>query len=97
MVTDSSTQKLRVKCKDSNYEWRLYAKIVGNSWAIMKCLYQQIYRATAARVDHAQLTAKMIVNIIREDVEKDQTITIKQVHALIKNIYPGVNPKYNKL
>jgi hypothetical protein len=59
VVTDSSTQKLRVKCKDPNCEWRLYAKIVDNSWAIMKCPYQHICRVTAARVDHAQLTAKM--------------------------------------
>jgi hypothetical protein len=50
----------------------------------MKCSYQHIYRTTAAR-------------IIREDVEKDQTITIKQVHALIRNVYSGVNSKYNKL
>jgi hypothetical protein len=96
VVTDSSIQKLRVKCKDPNCEWRLYAKTVGNSWAIMKCPYQHICRATAARVDHAQLT-KMIAYIICEDVEKDQTITIKQVHAFIRKVYPGVNPKYNKL
>jgi hypothetical protein len=63
----------------------------------MKCLYQHICRVTTARVYHAQLTAKMITDIIREDVEKDQTITIKQVHGLIRNVYPGVNPKYNKL
>jgi hypothetical protein len=30
-----------------------------------------IYRTTAIRVVHAQLTAKMIADIIREDVEKD--------------------------
>jgi hypothetical protein len=63
----------------------------------MKCPYQHICRATATRVDHTQLTAKMNVDIIREDVEKDQTITIKQVRALIRKFYPGVNPKYNKL
>jgi hypothetical protein len=63
----------------------------------MKCLYQYICRATAGRVDHAQLTTKMIMDIIHEDVEKDQTITIKQVHVLIRKTYQGVNPKYDKL
>jgi hypothetical protein len=40
----------------------------------MKCPYKHICRAIAARVDYAQLTAKMIVNVIREDVEKDHYI-----------------------
>jgi hypothetical protein len=39
----------------------------------------------------------MIMNVIREDVEKDHSITVKQVRALVRKVYPGVNPKYNKL
>jgi hypothetical protein len=45
----------------------------------MKCSYKHKCRVTAARVDHAQLTAKMIVDVIRKDVEKDHSITVKQV------------------
>jgi hypothetical protein len=81
VVTDSSTKKLRVKCKDPNCEWWLYAKVVDNSWAIMKYPHQHICRTTVTRVDHAQLIAKMIADIIREDVEKNHIITIKQVRA----------------
>jgi hypothetical protein len=97
VVTDSNKQKLRVKCKDPDCEWRLYAKSIGNAWAIMKCLYKYICRATVARVDYAQLTAKMIADVIREDIEKDHSITVKQVRKLVKKVYPGVNLKYNKL
>jgi hypothetical protein len=63
----------------------------------MKCPYKHICRATAARVDHAQLTAKMIVDVIREDVEKNYSITVKQIQALVKKVYLGVNLKNNKL
>jgi phenylpyruvate tautomerase PptA (4-oxalocrotonate tautomerase family) len=56
-----------------------------------------IYRVTAVRIDHTQLTAKMITNVIREDVEKDHYIVVKQVRALVNKIYPKVNLKYNKL
>jgi hypothetical protein len=59
----------------------------------MKCSYKHICRATAAIVDHAQL----IVDVIREDIEKDYSITVKQVRALVRKVYPGVNSKYNKL
>jgi hypothetical protein len=60
-------------------------------------MYKHICRATAVRVDHAQLTAKMIADVIRKDVEKDHSITVKQVQALVRKVYPGVNAKYNKL
>jgi hypothetical protein len=63
----------------------------------MKYPYKHICRATAVRVDHAQLTAKMITDVIREDVEKDHSITIKQLRVLVRKVYPGVNSKYNKL
>jgi hypothetical protein len=63
----------------------------------MKCMYKHICRATAVRVDHAQLTAKMIADVIRKDVEKDHSITVKQVQSLVRKVYPGVNVKYNKL
>jgi MuDR family transposase len=33
VVKDSSKQKLRVKCKDPDCEWRLYAKLIGNAKA----------------------------------------------------------------
>jgi MuDR family transposase len=33
VVKDSSKQKLRVKCKDPDCEWRLYAKSIGNAKA----------------------------------------------------------------
>jgi hypothetical protein len=63
----------------------------------MKCPYKYICRAIAAGVDHARLTAKMIADVIREYEEKDQSITVKQVRTLVRKVYPGVNPKYNKL
>jgi hypothetical protein len=40
---------------------------------------------------------KVIVDIIREDVKKDISLPIKQVRGLIRKVFPGVNPKYNKL
>jgi hypothetical protein len=69
----------------------------GDAWAIKKIPYKHICRATVARVDHAQLTAKVIADIIREDVEKDISLPIKQVRGLIRKVFSGVNPKYNKL
>jgi hypothetical protein len=60
-------------------------------------LYKHIYRTKIARVDHAQLTAKVITDIIREDMEKDISLQIKQVRGLIRKLISGVNSKYNKL
>jgi hypothetical protein len=65
----------------------LYAKSIDNVWAIMKCPYKHICRATAAIVVHAQLTVKIIVDVIHEDVEKDHSITVKQARALVKKKY----------
>jgi hypothetical protein len=53
--------------------------------------------ATAARVNHAQLTAKMIADIIQEDVQNNNSLLIKHVHGLVSKVYPGVNPTCNKL
>jgi hypothetical protein len=40
-----------------------------------------------ARVDHAQLTAKVIADNIREDMEKDISLPIKQVRGLIRKYF----------
>jgi hypothetical protein len=56
----------------------------GDAWAIKKIPYKHIYRATVARVDHTQLTAKVIADIIREYVEKDISLPIKQIRRLIR-------------
>jgi hypothetical protein len=58
-------------CKDENYSWYLYAipTDAGDAWGTRKYPYKHIYRATTARVDHAQLTAKIIADMIREDVQ----------------------------
>jgi len=98
-VQDSSKTKYRVRCKDENCSWMLYAARTGSgdAWSIRKCPYKHICRSTAARFDHAQLTAKMMADIIREDVENNVSLPIKQVFGLVRKIFPGVNPKYNKL
>jgi len=98
-VRESGRKKLRYVCRDENCSWYLYATPTGagDAWGIRKCPYKHICRATAARVDHAQLTAKMIADIIREDVQNNTSLPIKHIRGLVRKVYPGVNPTYNKL
>jgi hypothetical protein len=44
----------------------VYATPTGadDIWGIRKCMYKHIYRAISARVKQAQLTAKIIADII---------------------------------
>jgi hypothetical protein len=72
IVKDSNKWKLRVIYKDQNCSWYLYATPTGcgDAWAIKKIPYKHICRATIARLDHIQLTAKVIAYIIYEDVKK---------------------------
>jgi hypothetical protein len=83
-VKDSNKQKLRVICKDQSCSWYLYATPTGcyDAWAIKKISYKHICRATIIRVDHAQLTAKVIADIIREDVEKDRWMIETKMQVL---------------
>jgi hypothetical protein len=97
VVIDSSTTKYRVKCTDQDCEWRLSSKSGGTPWVIIRCRNKHTCRAISARIDHPNLTAKLIADYIREDVEKDNAMSIKQVRELIRKVFPGVHPKYNKL
>jgi len=88
-----------VNCKDIRCEWRLYAKAAffGSKWTIKKCPTPHTCRAPLSRTDHAQLTASMIAEVIREDIREDVTKSIKDIKGLVRKVYTGVTPKYNKL
>jgi hypothetical protein len=47
------------------------------------------------RLDHAQLTVKMIAGAIKQELADDMTLTIKIIFALLRAKFSDVNPSYD--
>ncbi|XP_078177430.1 uncharacterized protein LOC144571908 [Carex rostrata] len=88
-----------VNCKDTRCAWSLYAKsgLFSSKWEIRTISGPHTCHADASRTDHAQLTAKMVADVIREDIRENVALTIKSVKGLVRKKYKGIIPKYNKL
>uniref|UniRef100_A0A0E0I588 Uncharacterized protein n=1 Tax=Oryza nivara TaxID=4536 RepID=A0A0E0I588_ORYNI len=98
-VSTSNKSRLDFKCKDSTCKWKLYAKTtkIGSSWKIQTCQFPHTCRAPADRFDHAQLTAAVIADVIRDDLKENLELSILSIRQLVRQRYKNVKPKYNKL
>lgn len=98
-ITGSNRTSMVVNCKDTRCTWRLYAKsgLFSSKWEIRTISGPHTCHADASRTDHAQLTAKMVADVIREDIRENVALTIKSVKGLVRKEYKGIIPKYNKL
>jgi len=98
-ITGSNRTSMVVNCKDTRCAWRLYAKsgLFSSKWEIRTISGPHTCHADASRTDHAQLTAKMVADVIREDIRENVALTIKSVKGLVRKKYKGIIPKYNKL
>jgi hypothetical protein len=79
-VTNSSKSKLVMKYKDSNYPWRMYAtpNITG-IWEIKINPLGHSYFGSATRVDHGQMTSRMIVDIVKNRLRENLEMTVKEI------------------
>lgn len=95
----SSATRLVMVCKDQRCFWRLYAVCPkgNNFWTIRTNPYPHTCIQSITRVDHAQLTAKIIAGAIKKEMNEDTTMTIKNVRHLVKAKFPGADPSYAKL
>jgi len=97
-LQNSSQSMYIVKCKTQNCEWRLYAKCTDSGdWVIAKNHYKHSCFGSATRLDHHQMTARMIANIIAVSLRENLEMTVKQVRAAVKSIHSTIEPSYNKL
>jgi hypothetical protein len=97
-VANSSKSKLVMKCKDSNYPWRMYAtpNITG-IWEIRTNSLEHSYFGSATTADHSQLTSRMIADIIKNRLRENLEMTVKEARGLVKQKFSTVQPSYNKL
>jgi hypothetical protein len=97
-VTNSSKLKLVMKCKDSNYPWRMYAtpNITG-IWEIRTNPLEHSYFGSATRADHSQMTSRMIADILKNQLKENLEMIVKETRGLVKQKFPTVQPSYNKL
>jgi hypothetical protein len=74
-----------MKCKDSNCPWRMYAtpNITG-IWEIKINLIEHFYFGIATRVDHSQMTFRMIADIVKNRLRENLEMTVKEVRGLVK-------------
>ena len=98
-VQNSSKTKYVVKCEDSRCYWRLYAKPSGvnECWIIKTNQFPHSCHASMTRKDHRQLTAAMVAQVIADALPKNLEMKIETVRSLVRKVYPGVTPSYNKL
>jgi hypothetical protein len=97
-VTNSSKTKLVMKCKDSNYSWRMYVipNITG-IWEIKINPLEHSCFGNATRADHSQMTSRMIADIIKNRLRDNLEMTVKEARGLVRQKFPTVQPSYNKL
>jgi hypothetical protein len=97
-VTNSSKSKLVMKCKDSNYPWRMYAtpNITG-IWEIRINPLEHSCFGSATRADHSQMASRMIAYIVKNQLRDNLEMTVKEARGLVKQKFPTVQLSYNKL
>jgi hypothetical protein len=97
-VTNISKSKLVMKCKDSNYPWRMYATPnITDIWEIRTNSLEHSYFGSATRADHSQMTSIMIADIVKNQLRDNLEMTVKEAKGLVKQKFPTVQPSYNKL
>jgi hypothetical protein len=74
-----------MKYKDSNCPWRIYVtpNITG-IWEIRINLLEHFCFDSATRVDHSQMTSRMIVDIVKNRLRENLEMTVKEARGLIK-------------
>jgi hypothetical protein len=87
-----------MKHKDSNCPRRVYAtpNITG-IWKIRTNPLEHSYFGSATRADHSQMTFRMIADIVKNRLRDNLEMTVKEVRGLVKQMFPTVQPTYNKL
>jgi hypothetical protein len=97
-VTNSSKSKLVMKCKDSNYPWRMYVtpNITG-IWEIRINPLEHSYFGSATRADHSQMASRIIAYIVKNQLRDNLEMTVKEARDLVKQKFPTVQLSYNKL
>ena len=87
-----------VNCRAQNCKWRLYAKYTDyGDWVIATNPVEHSCYGSATRLDHHQMTARMVANIIKTRLRENLEMTVKQVRAAVKSIHSTIKPSYNKL
>jgi hypothetical protein len=96
---ESSKTKIVVVCKDTRCNWRLYAtsSFFGARWTIKTLNTPHTCHAPTNRTDHAQLTAAVIANVIKEDIREDVTKSINDIKSIVRAKFQGIVPKYSRL
>ena len=97
-LKNSSKSMYVVNCRAHNCKWRLYAKYTDyGDWVIATNSVEHSCYGSATRLDHHQMTARMVANIIKTRLRENLEMNIKQVRAEVKAIHPTIEPSYNKL
>ena len=87
-----------VKCKDPNCLWRLYARVNSTgTWQISTMGEDHDCYGSATRLDHEQLTAKLVADTIREQLRDNMEMSVTEARGLVKLRFPTVHPSYNKI
>jgi hypothetical protein len=60
-------------------------------------MLEHFYFGSATRVDHRQLTSKLIADIIKNRLRENFEMTVKEARGLVKQKFLIVQPSYNKL
>jgi hypothetical protein len=66
-------------------------------WVINTNPYDHTCVQEITRSDHAQLTTKVIADVIKRELAEDMTLIIKIICALLRVKFSGVNPSYAKI
>jgi hypothetical protein len=84
-VTNSSKSKLVMKYKDSNCPWSMYAtpNITG-IWEVRTNLLEHFCFDSATRTNHSQMTSRMIVDIVKNQLRDNLKMTVKEAMGLVK-------------
>jgi hypothetical protein len=74
-----------MKCKDSNFPWRMYVTPdITGIWKIRINPLEHSYFDSATRTYHSQLTFRMIIDIIKNRLRENLEMTVKKAIALVK-------------
>jgi hypothetical protein len=97
-VANNSKSNMVMKCKDLNCPWRLFAtpNITG-VWEIRTNPLEHSCCGSATRVDHNQMTVRIIADIIKNRLRKNLKMIVKEARCLIRQIFPTVEISYNKI
>ncbi|XP_078151905.1 uncharacterized protein LOC144547193 [Carex rostrata] len=95
----SDTSKLEIRCRTSGCRFKLKARAtkIGDTWKITEQDTAHTCTSEYTRIDHAQLTASIIADIIGPNIKENPTMSIRSVAHCVKVRFGSITPKYNKL